>query len=255
MTGRRIGLPAALLGALLAACSSATPEMRKEAAARMEMGITYLNQRNIPQAMQELTKAEDLDPDNPQVAMVLGLAYQTRGEYGKAEKYFRRAIRKKPDYGDAHNNYGYLLSTLGRSDEAIREYELAVANVLYGTPEVAYSNLGEEYRRRKDLKKAELMYRRAIAFNERYPVALRGMALVLGDEGNWAEAVKSLERCVDMAPDFWLAWIDLGKARLHLGRRDDALKAFNTALGGAADPKVKAMAAESIRALSGTKRK
>ena len=123
---------------------------------------------NATPLMKELTAAAELDPGNPEIDMAFGLAYQARGDLGKSAEYFRRALRKKPDYAEAHNNLGVVLSHLGRGDEAVREFEAAASDVLYATPEVAYYNLGEEYRRRKDFPKAEQMYRRSISLNDRY---------------------------------------------------------------------------------------
>lgn len=252
MTARacRILLAAALLGA----CASTTPNMRTEAKARMEMGVNYLRQNNSPAAMNELTKAEKLDPDNPEIVMVLGLAYQARGDYRKAEKLLRRAIRKRSDYSEAHNNLGYLMSLQGRSKEAIREYEAAVENVLYRTPEVGYTNMAEEYRRLKDTGKAEAMYRKAISFNAGYPAAYRGLASVQSGDNRWADASKTLGLCTASAPEFWLCWMDLGSVQLRLGKKRDALESFRRVLSGSTDPTLRAKAAEYVNLLQSQSR-
>jgi type IV pilus assembly protein PilF len=230
--------------ALLLGCAGPSPERKKEAAARMQMGMTYLEQRNVPSAMRELTAASELDPENPEVDMAFGLAYQTRGDLGKAAEYFRSAVRKKPDYAEARNNLGIVLSHLGRGDEAIREFEAAASNVLYPTPEVAYYNLGEEYRRRKDFRKAEEMYRRSIAVNDRYADAYLRLAFLQGERGQWAEAARTLEACVAMAPAYAPAWLDLGRAYLSLGRTRDANDAFRNVMANTADPSLRKQATD-----------
>jgi type IV pilus assembly protein PilF len=212
----------------------------------MQMGMTYLEQRNVPSAMRELTTASDLDPENPEIDMAFGLAYQTRGDLGKASEYFRSAVRKKPDYAEAHNNLGIVLSHLGRGDEAIREFEAAASNVLYPTPEVAYYNLGEEYRRRKDLRKAEEMYRRSIAVNDRYADAYLRLAYLQGERGHRAEAARTLEACVAMAPAYAPAWLDLGRVYLSLGRTKDASDAFRNVLANTTDPVLRKQASDSM---------
>jgi len=248
-------LPVVLgIGALLLGCAAPSPEKKKEAAARMQMGVTYLEQRNLPAAMRELTTASELDPENPEIDMSLGLAYQTRGDLGMAEKYFRNAVRKKPDYAEAHNNLGIVLSHLGRGDEAIREFEAAGSNVLYPTPEMAYYNLGEEYRRRENFQKAEEMYRRSIALNDRYTDAYFRLALLYGNRGQWAEAARTLEACVALAPTHAPAWLDLGRAYLSLGRGKDALKAFQNAMANSADPALRRQATDYINSLGTGKR-
>jgi type IV pilus assembly protein PilF len=230
--------------ALLLGCAGPSPERKKEAAARMQMGMTYLEQRNVPSAMRELTAASELDPENPEVDMAFGLAYQARGDLGKAAEYFRTAVRKKPDYAEAHNNLGIVLSHLGRGDEAIREFEAAASNVLYPTPEIAYYNLGEEYRSRKDFRKAEEMYRRSIALNDRYADAYLRLAYLRGERGQWSEAARILEACVKMAPAHAPAWLDLGRAYRSLGRAEEANEAFRNVMANTADPSLRKQATD-----------
>lgn len=250
--GRLIGI--GLVVALAAACAGPTAEMKKEAAARSAMGITYLQQKNLPAAMRELSRAADLDPDNPEIDMALGLAYRARGDFGKAEDFFRRALRKKPNYSEAHNNLGVLLSDLGRSAEALREYEAAAANVLYATPEIAYYNMGEEYRRQGKADRAELMYRRALALNERYAPAYRGLAAALEAQGRASEAVAALEKCVQATPAYAPAWLDLGVAYARAGKREEALRAFRGVLANSDDAALRGAAAERIQALGAAPR-
>lgn len=253
MKGRRLAAALAV-GALILGCAASSPARKKEAAARMQMGITYLEQRNVPSAMKELTRASELDPENPEIDMVFGLAYQTRGDLSKSAEYFRRAIRKKPDYAEAHNNLGIVLSQLGRGDEAVLEFEAAASNVLYPTPEVAYYNLGEEYRRRKDLRKAEEMYRRSISLNDLYADAYLRLALLQGDRGQRAEAVRTLQACVALSPGYAPAWLDLGRAYLSMGRNREANEAFRNVLANTADPGLRKQATDAIDASARGKR-
>jgi type IV pilus biogenesis/stability protein PilW len=223
--------------------------MKREASARMQMGVTYLEQRNIPSAMRELTRAAELDPDNSDIAMTLGLAYQQRGDIDKAEEYLRRAIRLDPDNAAAHNNLGNVLTLQGKGDEAIREYEKAVSNVLYPTPEVGYYNMGREYARRKELSKADLMYRRAIALAPSFVEAYRGLAQVQIEQGQGKESLRTLERLVEVVPSFALGWIDLGRMYLQLGRKKEALEAFRNAMANTGDSALRSEASGYINIL------
>lgn len=248
---RRRPIFLAAAGMLLLSCAGPSPDRRKEASARMQMGVTYLEQRNLPAAMRELTRASELDPRNPEIDMTLGLAYQTRGDLGKAEEHFRRAIAKRPEYPEARNNLGNLLSQLGRGDEAIREYRKAASDVLYPTPEFAYYNMGREYHRRKDLEKAEAMHRKAIALNPSFLDAYRALAGVQADAGRWDDAAGTLERGVGRDPTFAEGWMALGSAYLKLQRRWEALQAFRSALAHSTDPALRERAQGYINVLEG----
>ena len=236
----------AVAGGMLLSCSAPTADMKKEASARMQMGITYLEQRNLPSAMRELTKAAELDPENPEIDMTLGLAYQKRGDLEKAEEYLRSAVRKKPDYAEAHNNLGNLLSLQGKSEEAIREYEKAVANVVYPTPEYGYYNMGREYALLKDMPKAEVMYQRAIALRPSFAEAYRGLAMVQSEMGKWKESARTLEKMVEIAPSHARGWMDLGRLYLRFDRPGQALEAFRNAMANSEDPGLRAEAAGYI---------
>jgi len=243
----RIGAVAfAVAGGMLLSCSAPTADMRKEASARMQMGVTYLEQNNLPSAMRELTRASELDPENPEIDMMLGLAYQKRGDLEKAEEYLRSAVRKKPDYAEAHNNLGNLLSLEGKSEEAIREYEMAVGNVLYPTPEYGYYNMGREYALLKDLPKAEAMYQRAIVLRPSFVAAYRGLASVQSGQGKWKESARTLEKMVEVAPFYATGWMDLGRLYLRLNNRGKALEAFRNAMANSDDPGLRSEAAGYI---------
>jgi len=247
-------LLACLLAALVPACAGSSVNRKKEADARMQMGITYLEQRNLPMAMRELTQASELDPDNPEIDMMLGMAYKARGDLAKAEEHLRKAVRKKPDYADAHNNLGIVLADQDRPDEAVREFEAAAGNVLYATPERAYYNIGEVERMRKEPARAEDAYRRSLRANDRYAPAYLGLAAVLGENGKWDEAAAVLARCVQLLPDYAPGWMELGRVHLRLKRPGEAENDFNRVLALSSDPELRKQAAGYLAVLRGEKR-
>jgi type IV pilus biogenesis/stability protein PilW len=248
-------LPAVcLFAAILAGCAGPSADRKKEADARMRMGVTYLDQRNLPMAMRELAKASELDPENAEVDMALGLVYQARGDMPKAEEHLRKAIGKRPDYADARNNLGIVLAGRQAWDEAIREFEAAAANVMYTTPERAYFNLGEAYRVKGEPANAEAAYRRALRANELYAPAYIALSYVFGGQGRWIDAASILTRCVELLPDYAPGWMELGRAWLRLSRPAEALKAFDKVLAVSSDPEVRKEAAGYVTLLGSGKR-
>jgi type IV pilus biogenesis/stability protein PilW len=243
-----------LFAAILAGCAGPSADRKKEADARMRMSVTYLDQRNLPMAMRELAKASELDPENAEVDMALGLVYQARGDMSKAEEHLRRAIGKKPDYADARNNLGIVLAGRKAWDEAIREFEAAAANVMYTTPERAYFNLGEAYRVKGDPANAEGAYRRALRANELYAPAYIALSYVFGGQGKWNDAASILARCVELLPDYAQGWMELGRSWLRLSRPAEARKAFDMVLAVSSDPEVRKQAAAYVALLGSEKR-
>jgi type IV pilus biogenesis/stability protein PilW len=245
---------ACLFAVILAGCAGPSADRKKEADARMRMGVTYLGQRNLPMAMQELARASELDPGNAEIDMTLGLVYQARGDMSKAEEYLRTAIDKKPDYAEARNNLGIVLAGRKAWNEAIREFEAAAANVMYTTPERAYFNLGEAYRAKGDPANAEAAYRRAVRANEQYAPAYVSLSVVFGRQGKWKDAASVLTRCVEVLPDYAPCWMELGFACLRLSRPAEALKAFDKVLAVSSDPEMRKQAAGYVALLGAEKR-
>ncbi len=210
------------------------------------MGITYLEQRNLPMAMKELARASELDPENPQVDMMLGLSYRARGDRQKAEEYLRAAIDKKPDFAEAHNNLGIVLADRKAWDEAIREFGMAAGNVQYATPEWAVYNTAEAYRFKGDAAKAEDTYRKAIRINDRYAPAYVGLSAILGSEERLEEAAAVLRQCVEKVPDYSEGWMALGRVYVRLKRPSEAEKAFRTVLSVSSDPEIRKQASSYL---------
>lgn len=254
MPGRSFRIAALLSAVILCGCAGPSAERKKEADARMRMGVTYLDQRNLPMAMRELSRAAELDPGNPEIEMTLGIAWQTRGDPEKAEEHLRKAVASKPDYAEARNNLGIVLAGRKKWDEAIREFESAAANPMYTTPERAYFNLGEAYRAKGDPDRAGAAYRRSVEANERYAPSWTGLSGVLAGQGKWQEAAAVLSRCLEVLPDYAPAWMELGRANLRLSRPADALKAFNNVLAYATDPETRRQAAAYVTLIGSEKR-
>ena len=215
----------------------------------MRMGVSYLEQRNLPMAMRELAKASELDPGNAEIEMTLGLAYQARGDLKKAEEHLRKAIDTKPDFADARNNLGIVLAERKQWNEAIREFEAAAANVMYTTPERAYFNLGEAYRSKGDPANAEGAYRRALRANELYAPAYTALSSILVGQGKSSDAASILTRCVEVLPGYAPCWMDLGRAYLRLSRPAEALRAFDNVLAVSSDAEERKQAAGYVSLL------
>lgn len=60
----------------------------------------------------------DKYPDDPDILTRFGDLLYRKGDPKGAEDYFRKALKVASDYPEALYNLGYLLSTLGRTEEA-----------------------------------------------------------------------------------------------------------------------------------------
>ena len=98
-----------------------------------------------------------LDPNNAKTYNIYGLVYTVLGENAKAEQNFQRALALAPQDSEIRQNWGWYLCTHGRARESIPEFERAIRNPLYKTPEIALINAGRcsaidrRHRRRRGL--------------------------------------------------------------------------------------------------------
>lgn len=79
-----------------------------------------------PMARAALDKALQLEPENAAAHSALGYSKMAHDwDWAGAGRSFRHALELNPNEGTAHQNYGVLLTVLGRFDEASHELERA----------------------------------------------------------------------------------------------------------------------------------
>ena len=96
------------------------------------IGYIALKRHDASQAEKELSRAVELDPENPDPLISLGQVYLDAGRLPEAEKAFRRSIAATKD--PAHNQYqvnrahyalGRILLQTGREDEGKKELQIS----------------------------------------------------------------------------------------------------------------------------------
>ncbi len=91
-------------------------------------------------------------------------------DFSGAEREYRRAIELNPNYAEAHHLYGYLLSGLGRHDEAIKEAKAALK--LEPLSPVMNRGLGTMYLMARNYRDAVRFYHTSLELNPRSLSAL-----------------------------------------------------------------------------------
>ena len=110
------------------------------------------------------------------------------GEDRKAEQNFERALTLAPNDSDIHHNWGWYLCQHKREREALAQFEIAVRDPLYRTPEIALVNAGRCAQAIGDMRTAEGYFRRALAAQPGNALASYGLAQIAYKEGRYAEA-------------------------------------------------------------------
>jgi Tfp pilus assembly protein PilF len=121
------------------------------AIARVNLGISLLSQQKLEPARAALEEAVRLLPNDPYASYNLGLVYKDTGETEKAIDAFRHVTQLSPE-ADAHYFLGYLYTQLQRYDEAIAEFQKALAAFPYHAS--AEFGIARAYQRKGDTEAA-----------------------------------------------------------------------------------------------------
>jgi len=122
-------------------------------------------------------------------------------DWKSAEASFRRALELAPGNATALRGAATLAVILGRLEEAIHLYRLAVEHDPLST--ATYNNLGFAYRAAGLLLQAEEAYRKALDLMPHRNATRAAFAVVLLDRGREEEALAEAERESDEALRLW----------------------------------------------------
>jgi tetratricopeptide (TPR) repeat protein len=87
------------------------------------MGLLRLQQSKYDEALDALSRAAKLDPQNAEIQNHLGLALSEKGLRGPAEAALRKAIELRPDYAGAHYNLAVIYLTHQPPAPALARWE------------------------------------------------------------------------------------------------------------------------------------
>lgn len=195
-----------------------------------QMGLSYLGERNYTSALIELTEAEKMDPENPELLYKLGLAYLGKKRYDLAEQKLQQAIMLKPNYSSARNDLGVVYLELKRWDNAIQQFKIVKDDIFYQDSESAAINLGLAYLGKGDYSKALEELRAVIVANPRNPVARLSLGRVWFAMDKTEQAVVEYRKALEIFKDFGAAYYYLGLAQLKQNNLDAAKSSFNEVL-------------------------
>ncbi len=176
-----------------------------------ELAAQYFTRGQYAVSLEELRTTLEVSPNYAPAHNMLGLVHNELKEYDRAEASFRRAIQLAPEYSEARNNFGYFLCQRGRHDEGLVQFEAALGNPLYASPDKALANAGVCSLGKGDLARAEAYLQRALAHMPSQPTALLALAEVRHRQGRYPEARVALGRLAAVS--------ELGADALWLGVR------------------------------------
>ncbi len=219
-------LPVLALFLLSAACADAS----KRASYHYQMGLSYLAEDNATAALVELSEAEKIDPDNPDLQYNLGLAYFQKNRYDIAEQKFLRAIALKPEFTAARNSLGLNYLQMKRWDDAIHEFKLVTEDIFYQNQESAFINLGIAYLSKGEYPKALATLRSVVETYPRNPIGRVYLGKVYFVLDKVDQAIGEYRKAVELNADYANAHYQLALAYLKVRDNRAALASFKEVL-------------------------
>jgi Flp pilus assembly protein TadD/tRNA A-37 threonylcarbamoyl transferase component Bud32 len=206
-------------------CHAAARALRPELGA--DLANALVNSGSVREGM-ALYERLAVQPNNPWLRLVHGIALSDQGRHKKAEAAFRQAIRLNPDYYTAHGNLGNALFNQGRHKEAEAAYRQAIR--LKPNDPKGHNNLGGALDSQGRHKEAETAYREAIRLKPDFPRAHHNLGLALNYQGRYKEAEGAFRESIRLKPDHAEAHYHLGLMLSRQGRHTEAEAAYRQAL-------------------------
>ncbi len=180
----------------------------------VKLAVEYYRQGKVDIALAKAKVAVEVEPSNAEGHNILALIYERLREYGLANHHFKQSIRYAPDNSYSLNAYGSFLCQRARYDEADGQFQRALQNPLYKTPEVALTNAGICASRNGETEKAEAYLRKALARNSRLPLALLKMAELAQAQARYLSVRAYLQRYQEVAkPTAASLWLGIRTER------------------------------------------
>ena len=176
-------------------------KMYGEIKANFEAGRALADQGKFTEAITEYQKALEKAPNEPTVLANLADAQSKAGLNQEAADNYKKAIDLKPDDAALWINYGTVLNSLGKTAESKDAFQKA-GTLNPGAKGQSLYNLGVTQMNAGQTKEATETFRQAIAADATYAEAyFRLGQLLLSDQATMAEAVKMLEKYIQIGKD------------------------------------------------------
>jgi tetratricopeptide (TPR) repeat protein len=218
----------------LQACEIALRQHPNSIIVKIKKAQIYLSQLKLQKAIHLLKQLEEIENTNPDVMMMLGTCHNMKGEYHRANEYFKKAeLYAFEDRDELLYNIGISFIQTGAYDEALTYLQKALEEnpdhepVLYDIAfcyekvgddphaieyynkfldidpfsESAWYNLGIIYNRQEDYVQAINAYDFALAIDTNYSAAIFNKANALSAIERFPESVAAYHEYLRIDPD------------------------------------------------------
>ena len=207
-----------------------------------ERGKLYYFANDYAQALEDFTKAKELDPEQAirdysrslelketsEVYRNRGLCFTTVKLYDKAVLDFTRAIKLPPGDKRLYRERGSAYQALEEYKKAQADYEKALE--LEPADAELYTTLGDVQERLGEVQEALQSYQKAIQIDPNYARAYNNRGVLYAHQGEYQKALTQQRRAVKLAPNSAIYHANVGDDFNHLERYSEAVTSCNKAI-------------------------
>jgi protein arginine N-methyltransferase 7 len=199
---------------------SATSADAPNADAHVHLGIAFMYQANLHEAVQHFREAVRLNSGNAEIWLQLGNIHFRQKDFDQAADCFAKALQNRPDYVEALHNLGLALREMGNLEEAKQRFTETVKSAPKNI--AAHVALGDTLMRQGRFDEAVVHYRNALALDPGNPDRLFAVGLAFSSCGKFSEAAEYYRRTIECNPAHAKALCNLGLAVNELGKAHEA---------------------------------
>jgi protein O-GlcNAc transferase len=194
----------------------------------LQLGQALASGGNDEQAIPLLRHALELDPDSTSAAYQLGLALQRTGKAGDAIPLFQKAAEADAQNAEVLTNLGMALCQVQRAKEAVPVLQRAVS--LTPGNITAHQDLAAAYIQLNQFDDAVSQLRAALKLSPDAPQLHYNLGLAFKMQDDAVDAIPELEAAEKLDPSAPEPPYALGLLHLQAGRYADAARELNTSL-------------------------
>lgn len=191
-------------------------------------GNAQIDKRDYDRAIEALSSAIDLDPDNVGAINLRGLSHERKGEDDLAMADYNLAIQKRANFGYAYNNRGTIHLRRGALQSALDDFNLSIKY----TPTflLGWTNRARMRTLNKDFDGAIADFAAAEKIDPAAPQIAGNRCITYGMMGKYDQAFADCDALIQKQPRNTFAINNRAEVNVMKGDLDAALKDYNTVI-------------------------
>ena len=182
------------------------------------LGTSHMNNKRFTYAMEEFLEAEKYK-GTPELYYSMGQSCYLLERYDVSKVYFDKALFLDKDFSMAYVGRGNLYMALNRYEDAIDEFEKALENIIFHEPEAAYFGMALAYIGLNEIENAIKNLKRSIQLNPQFFPSYYQLGNIYMDLGDYDSAADSFQELLKYYPDSPEGHLMLGKTYLKLNNK------------------------------------